>query len=210
MADKGTGDNRFAIARRGYDIDQVDRFLVAQAEAWRTAVQTADERAERLEIELAQLRALHSETENERTDLAAHRAEVEAEAASIVEAARAKAAGFEQEALAEARRKVEAEGRRLQERHSRLEADYEATRTAHEKSEERLRAKIADLEETRLALVTGLEAIAQGGLRGLAEAGGDGEPDSTGDGEATIDEDAVGGNGHGATPDVSAVIGKSN
>ena len=100
-------------------------------------------------------------------------------------AAEAKAAELEQQALSDARRKAEAEGRKLQERHDGLEADFAEKKANYERAEAALRAKVEDLNATREALVTGLEAIAKGGLSGLAEV------------EALLEPASVNGNGNG-------------
>ncbi len=49
--------------RRGYDIDQVDEFLVRQAEAWRERLHEAERRIVELENDAIELRQLGSEVE---------------------------------------------------------------------------------------------------------------------------------------------------
>lgn len=56
----------FEVVRRGYDIDQVDEFLVRQAEAWRNELYDARRRIAELEGDLTRLGALETEVEQAR------------------------------------------------------------------------------------------------------------------------------------------------
>ncbi len=56
----------FDVVRRGYDQDQVDRFVVKQAEAWRGAVAEVEARLAAAQTEIDQLRPLAEEVEQSR------------------------------------------------------------------------------------------------------------------------------------------------
>lgn len=184
MAETTGDDGRFGIVRRGYDIDQVDQFVLDQAAAWRTALQAAEERTRAAEQELTRLRALEASLEAERESLALDRqrllAEVKVETerqreelakirADALDEASTAAAEYAERSLAEAKEKADGTARELQERRARMEAEFQATRADYELAEATLRAKVNDLNSMRLSLVTGLEAIAKGGLAGLGE-----------------------------------------
>lgn len=61
-----TNQQTFEIVRRGYDVDQVDEFLITQALAWRGELDSADRRVAELEQELVRLGHLEAEVEQAR------------------------------------------------------------------------------------------------------------------------------------------------
>ncbi len=56
----------FEIVRRGYDIDQVDEFLVRQAEAWRAELYEARRRISEMEADVGRIASLEAEVDQAR------------------------------------------------------------------------------------------------------------------------------------------------
>ncbi len=124
---------QFEVVRRGYDIDQVDEFLVRQAEAWRGQLYEAQRRISELEEGVGQLSHLEAEVEQARR-------QQEALTLTFQTAAQAK-----DEMLAKAEREA-AEHRRATEEEMlklRVETETETTRLLAEAT-----AKADDLVRT--------------------------------------------------------------
>ncbi len=129
----GIDREQFEVVRRGYDIDQVDEFLVRQAEAWRERLHEAERRIVELENDAIELRQLGSEVE-------AARRQQEALTLTFQTAAQA-----QDEMLAKAEREA-AEHRRATEEEMlklRVETETETTRLLAEAT-----AKADDLVRT--------------------------------------------------------------
>ena len=180
----------FAIVRQGYDVDEVEEFLVTQAEAWRDALSQTENRVAELEAamessrrrEAALLEGLqtaaqareHVMAETER-EFSERRAQTEAELNQLISDARASAQAQLAEAADEAARlldgaelqaariKSESEAE-LVSRMATLETEHREATTRYAEAEADLKVQVKDLNAMRLALVRGLEVIADGGL----------------------------------------------
>ncbi len=137
-----------------------------RAELGRRAEAAAAAQAQRL----AELKDDVDRTQREAAADAEHQvAEARTRAATIVDEAR-RSAESESEAI---RRRAEEEHQQLEARHQQrraeLDRSHAETVDRYDKIETALRAKVEELDSMRMALVTGLEAIATGGLAGMGE-----------------------------------------
>lgn len=173
-----TNQRGFQVVRRGYDIDEVDAFLVRQAEAWGEALEESKAHVRALEEEVVGLKSAAAErerTEHERAvqlesaEVAARQAREDAqrEAADIVRTAQTEAAALSQEAEQARQARHAAELEKFEALQAELDVRHQDARERYAKAESILKAKVEDLDATRQSLVAGLEAIARGGLSGL-------------------------------------------
>lgn len=173
-----TNQRGFQVVRRGYDIDEVDAFLVHQAEAWGEALEESKAQVRSLEEEVASMRAASEERDRSEHELAIKleeaddavrqaREDAEREAADIVRTAQAEAAALSQEAEQARQAREVAELEKFEALQAELDVRHEDARERYGKAEGILKAKVEDLDATRQSLVAGLEAIARGGLSGL-------------------------------------------
>ncbi len=162
----------FRIVRKGYDVEQVDSFLLTQATAWSTELaQSRQENAElrahlarqAQEVEAASLSAQsHAVAPN----AAANQTDVEIIARAETTAARMLAEA-DQQAQTRVRAALRAQEEVLAQRQQDLDARFARSKAQYEQILSALQAKVGELQETREALVSGLETIAAGGLAAI-------------------------------------------
>ncbi len=190
METPGFNSDSFSLVRQGYDTDEVEAFLVSQAEAWHQALRQAEQRTAQFQLELektqrreaALLNELNSATKAKENTMAEieqeaelKRAEheltikkradeVEASITAQLAEAEAKAAGLIRQAEHDAAEsQTELEKTRTSQLAA-LESEHRRTTSQYEKAEAKLIESIKDLNTMRVALVDGLQAIADGGL----------------------------------------------
>lgn len=190
MEASGAGSNTFSLVRQGYDTDEVEAFLHSQAVAWQTALRQAEQRAVDLEHELekaqrreaALLNGLNSATharESNRaevdSELVAKRAEHEKALQKLTEETEASVAQQLSEAetqaanlIQQAEQQVAASEAELEttraSRLAALESEHLRKTSSYQQAEAKLVDTIKDLNSMRVALIDGLQAIAEGGL----------------------------------------------
>ena len=194
MADRER--ENFEVVRRGYDIDQVEQFLVRQAEAWRTELFDARRRIGQLETDLTKLSTLEQEVEQSRQqqdaltmtlqsatqtrdemlaqaaeDSSAKLAEAEAAAAQIPADAENEATGIRSQGRQQTDKQLIAQEEEFRQRGEQLQHAHLEAKSRYEMIEATLVSKIQDLNDMREALVSGLEAIATGGLTAMEDIG---------------------------------------
>ncbi len=182
----------FEVVRRGYDIDQVDEFLVRQAEAWRAELYEARRRLSEMEGELGKIAPLEAEVEQARrqqdaltmtlqtaaqardemlakaeSDVASKRAEAEAEIAEELAGAKAQAAQILADAEQEANDVRHQSRMRTDElmmaQEEQLRARQEELDTEHAEAKERYERA----EQALAAKITDLNSMREALVTGL-------------------------------------------
>ena len=170
----GTGDlAHFKLVRKGYDVEQVDAFLLTQATAWSTELAQARQENADLRAQIAR-RAQDAQAASlsVKDQASAHPAppiqqtDVEIIARAETTAARI-VAEADQQAQTRVRAALRAQEEVLNQRQENLDARFARSRAQYEEILSALHAKVGELQETREALVGGLETIAAGGLAAI-------------------------------------------